>query len=121
MSESPANKPITAPPQPAVSANAPEPTGSPANKPITAPPQPAVSANAPEPMDSKVFWSLQKGRSLRALNYVCIYLFVLIVYGGALLTDYLLFQFMWLLLGDDVAQYPMIKTALDLAKIGLAQ
>lgn len=59
-------------------------------------------------------------RLYRALNYVSIFVFILIVYGGALITDYLLFQLMWALLSEEIQQYPVVEQAFSFARIGLA-
>lgn len=59
-------------------------------------------------------------RFYRAVDYVSIYIFVLVVYGGAVVTDYLLFALLWLLLRDEVTKYPLVALGLDYARIGLA-
>lgn len=59
-------------------------------------------------------------RFYRALDYLSIYAFVLVVYGGALITDYLLFFLMWALLKEEVEKYPIVAQGFDYARIGLA-
>lgn len=60
-----------------------------------------------------------KSRFYRALDYLSIYIFIIIVYGGATIAEYLLFSLLWLLLSEDVQKYPIISLALDYARIGL--
>ena len=59
-------------------------------------------------------------RLFRALNYLTIYVFVIIVYGGALLTDYVLFELIAWLLADDVKEYALVAQWFDYARMGLA-
>lgn len=59
-------------------------------------------------------------RFYRALNYLTIYLFIIVVYGGALVTDYLLFALMEWLLKVNVERYPVVALGFDYARIGLA-
>lgn len=59
-------------------------------------------------------------RYYRALDYLSIYGFILIVYGAALITDYLLFVLMWALLSDDIKKYSIVAAGFDYARIGLA-
>lgn len=59
-------------------------------------------------------------RYYRGLNYISIYGFILVVYGGALLTDFALFQLMWVLFKDDVTKYQWIALGFDYVRIGLA-
>jgi hypothetical protein len=61
-----------------------------------------------------------KRRYYRALNYLSIYVFIIVVYGGALLTEYALFALMTWLLRDDVAKYSLVAIWFDYARIGLA-
>ena len=56
----------------------------------------------------------------RIKNYFSIYVFILVVYGGALITEYLLVSLMAQLLSDDVARYPIVSAGFDYARIGLA-
>jgi hypothetical protein len=55
-----------------------------------------------------------------AAHYLLTYAFILVVYGGAVITDYLLFWLIALLLREDVAKYPFVATWFDRARIGLA-
>lgn len=74
-------------------------------------------------MSKKKSESVQKriaDRYYRALDYLSIYVFILIVYGAALVTDYLLFALMWALLSDDVKKYRVVAMGFDYARIGLA-
>lgn len=66
--------------------------------------------------------TLQRITSLRfrGLWYVSLYVFILFVYGGAVVTDYLLFKLMWWVLRDDVEKYPLVALGLDYARVGLA-
>ena len=59
-------------------------------------------------------------RLYRALNYISVFLFILLVYGGALITDYLLFKLIWVLLSDDIQKYSVVSQVFDFARIGLA-
>ncbi len=61
-----------------------------------------------------------KDRFYRAIDYLSIYTFILVVYGGAVVTDYLLFLLLWSLLQDEVNKYPLVALGLDYARIGLA-
>jgi len=61
-----------------------------------------------------------KQRLFRALDYLSIFAFIVIVYGSAVLADYLLFLLLWALLDDEVRKYPVVARALDYARIGLA-
>jgi hypothetical protein len=70
--------------------------------------------------ESDKAWSeIRRKRLYPALNYVALYMFILIVYGGALLTDSLLFGLMWWLLGDD-ARDPLVSQTFTYAKAGLS-
>ena len=59
-------------------------------------------------------------RYYRALDYLSVYIFIIVVYGGAVASDYLLFIILWGLLKDDVQKYPLVASGLDYARIGLA-
>jgi hypothetical protein len=59
-------------------------------------------------------------RFFRALDYVSIFMFVVIVYGSAVIADYILFLLIWSLLREEVAKYPIVSSAFDYARIGLA-
>jgi hypothetical protein len=61
-----------------------------------------------------------QGRYFRALNYLSIYAFIIIVYGGALLTDYTLFFLISWLLKEDIQKYSIVALWFDFARIGLA-
>jgi hypothetical protein len=43
-----------------------------------------------------------------------------VVYGAAVLADYLLFLMLWSLLREHAQLYPLIAQALDYARMGLA-
>ena len=60
------------------------------------------------------------GRLYRAFDYLTIYIFILVVYGGAVISDYLLFLLLWSLLGADIKQYSIVAIGFDYARIGLA-
>lgn len=59
-------------------------------------------------------------RLWRAIDYLSIFIFILVVYVGAVITDYALFFVLWTLVSDDVKKYPLVAMALDYARIGLA-
>ena len=59
-------------------------------------------------------------RLYRAVDYLSISAFILVVYGSAVITDYLLFLLLWFLLSDDVKNYPLVAVGFDYARIGLA-
>lgn len=59
-------------------------------------------------------------RLYRAFDYLSIYVFILVVYGGAVISDYLLFLLLWSLLGADIQKYPLVATGFNYARIGLA-
>jgi len=67
----------------------------------------------------RVMWRI-RDRYFRALNYVSIYVYVIVVYGGALISDYFLFWLISWLLSEDVQRYPVIALWFDYARIGLA-
>ena len=60
-----------------------------------------------------------KQRLFRAIDYLSIFVFIVVVYSGAALADYLLFLLLWALLDDEVQRYPIVANALDYARIGL--
>lgn len=68
----------------------------------------------------QVFKKRIVNRYYRAVDYLSIYAYVMVVYGGALFADYLLFELMWLLLAEEVQKYELVKLAFDYARIGLA-
>ena len=75
------------------------------------------------PMQSKAEQRLKQeivSRYFRALNYLSIYAFILVVYSGALATDYLLFLLVEWLLRDDVQRYSLVALWFDYARTGLA-
>lgn len=72
------------------------------------------------PFDRKRIKQRLLDRFYRAVDYLSIYAFILVVYGGAVITDYLLFLLLWSLLNNDVNKYPMVASGLDYARIGLA-
>lgn len=59
-------------------------------------------------------------RIWRAVNYLSIYAFVTVVYGGAIITDYILFYLIETLIKDDVERYPFVEEWFNYAKVGLA-
>lgn len=61
-----------------------------------------------------------RDRYFRALNYVSIYVYVILVYGGALISDYFLFWLISRLLSEDIRQYPVIALWFNYVRIGLA-
>ena len=71
---------------------------------------------------ARIAWYKQQRelRFERIKNYLSIYLFILIVYGGALITDYLLFELMAWLLRDVVAAYAIVATWFHWLNVGLA-
>ena len=75
---------------------------------------------ARERFGKEQFYAKMEERIYRTANYISIYLYIIIVYGGALLTDYLLFTFMDWLLRVDVERYPVVALGFDYAKVGLA-
>jgi hypothetical protein len=71
--------------------------------------------------DVEVVWRrIRKDRFLAALDYIALYIYIIVVYGGALLTDYFLFTLMWWMVREDADKYPLVSIGLDYAKIGLA-
>ena len=81
-------------------------------------PDDSTKAKANDPKSK--FYGEANGRVYRALNYISIYLFILVVYGGALITDYLLFELMSWLLSASIQSYPLVAAWFDYARIGLA-
>lgn len=72
------------------------------------------------PLDNVELSRRVVSRYYRALDYLSIYAFILVVYGGAVVTDYLLFLLLWALLGEEVKLYPIVTAAFHYARIGLA-
>jgi hypothetical protein len=56
----------------------------------------------------------------RALNYLSIYAFVIVVYGGAILSDFILFELVARLLVAEIQQNGMVAHWFYLARTGLA-
>ncbi len=59
-------------------------------------------------------------RFWRALDYISIYVFVLVVWGGVLIVDYALLLLIENILEEDIRRYPLVALWFDRAKIGLA-
>jgi len=59
-------------------------------------------------------------RLIRAVDYLSLYLFIVVVYGGAIVADYVIFSLMWWLVSEDAKTYPLVAELLDYARIGLA-
>ncbi|HEX6289644.1 MAG TPA: hypothetical protein VFZ66_10665 [Herpetosiphonaceae bacterium] len=74
----------------------------------------------PQLDDAQLLRQQIRGRYYRALNYLSIYLFIIVVYGSGLIVDYLLFSLMWWLLDEEVQRYYLVATGFDYARIGLA-
>ena len=68
----------------------------------------------------KQTWHRIKERFSRAVDYLSINAFVLVVYSGCLITDYLLFKLVTWLLREDIERYPLVSTACNYLTIGLA-
>ena len=54
-----------------------------------------------------------------ASNYLSIYIYILVIYGGALVTEYVLLALIEFLLGPDVEQYPIFASVFDYLRVGL--
>jgi hypothetical protein len=80
--------------------------------------EPAVISKASD-VQEQVYRQIRR-RLFRGLNYLSIYVFIIIVYGGALLTDYLLFALISWLLQEDIQRYQLVADWFDYARIGLA-
>ena len=80
----------------------------------------ALKTTQTQPSEGEIIKSRLRSRLYRALDYLTIYLFILVVYGGAVITDYLLFLLLWALLGADVREYPLVAMGFQYARIGLA-
>ena len=70
--------------------------------------------------DSQLIRRQIRGRYYRALNYLSIYLFIIVVYGSGLIVDSMLFSLMWWLLDEDIQKYDLVARGFDYARIGLA-
>jgi hypothetical protein len=74
----------------------------------------------PKPLHATKVLARINRRFYRALEYLSIFAFILVVYGSAVLFDYVLFNLMWYLLRDDVNKYPIVAQGFDYARVGLA-
>ena len=82
------------------------------------PANPATTSTSLE--ERERFLNQIRRRYFRALDYLSIYAFIIIVYGGALITDYSLFLLVAWLLREDVQKYPAVALWFDYARTGLA-
>jgi len=73
------------------------------------------SANSAEKVKEQI-----KNRFWRAVNYMSISLFYLFVYGFGVICEYVLYSLIWYLLGEEIRNYPVIKSAVSYSQIGLA-
>jgi hypothetical protein len=56
----------------------------------------------------------------RAIRYLGLFLYIIIVYGGLLLTDYALLGLVGWLVRDEIASHPILAMFFDSLKVGLA-
>lgn len=71
--------------------------------------------------DPKIqYQQVWRRRLFRALNYLTIYVYILVVYGGAIVTDFAFFQIVQILIADDANRYPLVSLWLDFARVILA-
>lgn len=81
---------------------------------------------APSPEDkagsdvASIFRKQVKVRFYRLLNYIALFLFILLVNGGLLATDFILFSMVEWFLHNDVQKYPLLAMWFDYVKIALA-
>jgi hypothetical protein len=61
-----------------------------------------------------------KVRFYRLLNYIVLFIFILLVNGGLLATDFILFSMVEWFLHNDVQKYPFLETWFNYVKIALA-
>jgi hypothetical protein len=59
-------------------------------------------------------------RFWRALNYLSVFLFIIVVYSGFFLTEYILLREVAAFLAEDVKEFPIIDIWFKNARIGLA-
>jgi hypothetical protein len=59
-------------------------------------------------------------RFWRAVDYLSIFAFTLVVYSAAVAADFLLFHFLSLLRALDAREYPLVASAFRVFRIGLA-
>lgn len=85
---------------------------------VQPPSPPGVASQTDANIEQAVKQQLRT-RYYRALNYLSIYLFLIVVYGGALLTDYFLILLIEWLLKEDIQRYPIVAQWFDYARTGL--
>lgn len=86
-------------------------------KQVAQPPSPSPS---PSPSPEALIRQQMRLRFWRTLNYLSIFTSCLVVYGSAVVADYLLFLLIWALMGDTMTQHPIVVQAADFTQIGLA-
>jgi hypothetical protein len=59
-------------------------------------------------------------RFWRAIDYLSIFVFTLVVYSAAVAADFLFFEFLSRLLTIDAKEYPLVALAFRVFRIGLA-
>jgi hypothetical protein len=59
-------------------------------------------------------------RFYRLLNYIALFVFIVLVNGGLLSADFILFSMVEWFLHKDVQKYPLVAMWFDYAKIALA-
>jgi hypothetical protein len=73
-----------------------------------------------DPAITRVFRRQMKVRVYRLLNYFALFIFLILVNGGLLGTDYILFSMVDWVFHDDVQKYPVLAMWFDYVKIALA-
>jgi mannitol-specific phosphotransferase system IIBC component len=79
-----------------------------------------MSINPEGSNEKNEFISKLNKRYYKALNYLSIYVYVIIVYGTGLIADYILFALIDMLIIEDTKKYPIVAVWFEHAKIGLA-
>jgi len=59
-------------------------------------------------------------RFWRAVDYLSIFVFTLVVYSAAVVADFLFFEFLSRLLTNDATEYPLVALAFRIFRISLA-
>jgi hypothetical protein len=73
----------------------------------------------PPDKSNKLKAELQE-RLWQAINYLSIFIFIIIVYSGFFFTEYILLKEVSYFLSDEVTEFPLVKLWFDNARIGLA-
>ena len=90
-------------------------------------PQAEATAKSPKPRfghdpdeTRRIVVARLRVRFWRAIDYLSIFAFTLVVYSAAVAADFLFFEFLSRLLSIDAREYPVVAAAFRIFKTGLA-